>query len=145
MEMTDATKWCAGALPGGAPAHQEHENSLKALAAKALRDSDRAPASHHPESSDAPDQRCDGASGASGASGAEVVPASSHHPMTVFEVLLIAWAAGLVLERRGDQMIVHGLKPEAPAELLQVLRDHKAELLGLYPCPSPIHPPQRTA
>ena len=51
--------------------------------------------------------------------------------MTTIETLLIAWAAGLVLERRGDQIIVHGLKPGAPPELLTLLRDHKPQLLAL--------------
>ena len=68
--MTDTTKWCTGALPGGAPAHQEHENSLKALAANALRESDRAPSTHQTEMPGAPVQRCTGAGGAAGASGA---------------------------------------------------------------------------
>jgi hypothetical protein len=51
--------------------------------------------------------------------------------MTTIEVLLTAWAAGLVLERRGDQVIVRGLKPGAPPELLDLLREHKPQLLAL--------------
>jgi hypothetical protein len=51
--------------------------------------------------------------------------------MTTIEVLLIAWAAGLVLERRGDQVIVHGLRPEAPPEMLACLRAHKPQLLAV--------------
>ncbi|MDE2255906.1 MAG: hypothetical protein KGL42_16785 [Betaproteobacteria bacterium] len=65
--MTDTTKWCTGALPGGAPTHQEHENSLKALAANALRESGHAP----PPTSGAVDDWCTGASGAAGARGAQ--------------------------------------------------------------------------
>ena len=51
--------------------------------------------------------------------------------MTTLEVLLIAWAAGLVLERRGDKLIVKGLKPEAPPQLLAVLKDQKAALMQM--------------
>lgn len=51
--------------------------------------------------------------------------------MTTIEVLLIAWAAGFVLERRGDQVVVHGLKPYAPPELLACLRAHKPQLLAV--------------
>jgi hypothetical protein len=68
--MTDMTKWCAGALPGGAPTHQGHEKSLKALAANALRELECAPSPHQTEMVDAPDQWCTGASGAGGAGGA---------------------------------------------------------------------------
>jgi len=50
--------------------------------------------------------------------------------MTVIEVLFIAWAAGLVLERRGNQIIVHGIKPSSPPELLHMLRKHKPLLLA---------------
>jgi len=49
--------------------------------------------------------------------------------MSTIEVLLIAWAAGLVLERRGETVIVKGLQPEAPPQLLVLLREHKAALL----------------
>jgi len=129
--MTDTTKWCTGALPGDAPAHQEHENSLKALAANALRESCRAPAAQETEIPGAPDQRCTGASGASGASGAGGASADGKRAITILEVLLIAWAAGLVLERRGDQIIVRGLQAGAPVELLQMLRDHKPQLLAV--------------
>ena len=65
--MTDKTHWCTGALPGDAPTHQEHENSLKALAANALRESGSAPA---PTGGAVPDW-CAGAGGASGAGGAQ--------------------------------------------------------------------------
>jgi hypothetical protein len=51
--------------------------------------------------------------------------------VTTIEALLVAWAAGLVLERRGDQIVVHGLKPGAPPELLDMLREHKPQLLAL--------------
>lgn len=51
--------------------------------------------------------------------------------MTTIEILLIAWAAGLVLERRGNQIIVHGIKPNSPPELLHMLREHKPQLLAL--------------
>jgi hypothetical protein len=51
--------------------------------------------------------------------------------MTTIEILLIAWAAGLVLERRGNQIIVHGIKPDSPSELLDLLRGHKPQLLAL--------------
>lgn len=49
--MTDETKWCTGALPGDAPAHQQ-ETDLKALAMRVLTKTPR------------------GAGGAPGASGA---------------------------------------------------------------------------
>jgi hypothetical protein len=68
--MTDSTNWCAGALPGGAPAHQAPTNGLKALAIKALRELEHAPATRHIETAGALDQRCNGASGALGAGGA---------------------------------------------------------------------------
>lgn len=51
--------------------------------------------------------------------------------MTTIEVLLTAWAAGIVLERRGNQIIVHGIKPYAPLELLACLRMHKPQLLAV--------------
>jgi len=51
--------------------------------------------------------------------------------MTVLEVLLVAWAAGLVLERRGDQLVIRGLEPTASPELLDLLREHKAALLAV--------------
>ncbi len=51
--------------------------------------------------------------------------------MTAIEALFVAWAAGLVLERRGDQIVVQGLKPGAPPELLAMLREHKPQLLAL--------------
>lgn len=51
--------------------------------------------------------------------------------MTTIEILLITWAAGLVLERRGNQIVVHGMKPNSPPELLRMLRDHKPQLLAL--------------
>lgn len=51
--------------------------------------------------------------------------------MTTIEVLLITWAAGLVLDRRGDQIIVHGFKPDSPPELLHMLREHKPQLLAV--------------
>jgi hypothetical protein len=51
--------------------------------------------------------------------------------MTTIEVLLTAWAAGLVLEHRGDQIVVHGIKPDPPSELLDLLREHKPRLLAL--------------
>lgn len=49
--------------------------------------------------------------------------------MNVIEVLLICWAAGLVLERRGDKLIVKGATRDTPAQLLDLLREHKADLL----------------
>lgn len=51
--------------------------------------------------------------------------------MTTIKVLLIAWAAGLVLERRADQIIVHGIEPGSSPELLDLLREHKPQLLAL--------------
>jgi hypothetical protein len=51
--------------------------------------------------------------------------------MNVLQVLLLAWAAGLVLERRGDKLVVKGLKPDVPPELLNLLREHKPALLAV--------------
>ncbi|EIL96727.1 hypothetical protein [Rhodanobacter thiooxydans] len=51
--------------------------------------------------------------------------------MTTIEVLLIVWAAGVVLERRGDQIVVRGIKPDTPPELLDLLRQRKADLLAV--------------
>lgn len=65
--MTDKTNWCTGALPGDAPTHQEHENSLKALAANALRESEHAPTPTDVAVTD----WCAGADGAPGADGAQ--------------------------------------------------------------------------
>lgn len=49
--------------------------------------------------------------------------------MNTIEVLLLAWAAGLVLERRGEKLIVKGADPNTPTQLLDLLREHKQELL----------------
>lgn len=51
--------------------------------------------------------------------------------MNVIQVLLLCWAAGLVLERRGDKIIVRGIKPDAPPHLIDLLREHKTVLLTL--------------
>lgn len=51
--------------------------------------------------------------------------------MNTIEVLLLAWAAGLVLERRGDKIIIKGLMPETPPQLLEVLRANKPDLLAI--------------
>lgn len=51
--------------------------------------------------------------------------------MNVIEVLLLTWAAGLVLSRRGDKLVVSGVKPDTPAQLMDLLREHKPELLAL--------------
>jgi hypothetical protein len=57
--------------------------------------------------------------------------------MNIIEALLVAWAAGLVLERRGDKIIVKGLTPETPPQLLEALRSNRADLLVILPS-SPI-------
>ena len=51
--------------------------------------------------------------------------------MNVIQVLLLTWAAGLVLERRGEKLIVKGTSPETPTQLLDLLREHKPALLAL--------------
>jgi len=52
--------------------------------------------------------------------------------MNVIEVLLLAWSAGLVLERRGDNIIVKGAdRSIVPSELLACLREHKPALLAV--------------
>lgn len=51
--------------------------------------------------------------------------------MSVIQMLLLTWAAGLVLERRGDKLILKGVTRVTPAKLLDLLRDHKAELLAI--------------
>lgn len=51
--------------------------------------------------------------------------------MNVLEVLLLAWAAGLVLERRGDKLILKGAGPDTPPQLLELLREHKPALLAI--------------
>jgi len=50
--------------------------------------------------------------------------------MTALEVLLIAWAADVTLERRGAQIKARGIKPHHPPELIATLRDHKEQLLA---------------
>ena len=50
---------------------------------------------------------------------------------TALEVLLIAWAAGLVLERREDSILIRGIKPATPPELLDLIREHKPQLLAV--------------
>ena len=60
--------------------------------------------------------------------------------MNVLQILLLAWAAGLSLERRGDKLIVKGKGADAPQELMDLLREHKADLLRLmadHPVPEP--------
>lgn len=51
--------------------------------------------------------------------------------MTTLELLLMAWAAGLVLERRDGKLIVKGLTPDTPPELVDLLREHKPALLAI--------------
>lgn len=51
--------------------------------------------------------------------------------MSTLEVLLIAWAAGLVLERRGEQLAIRGLEQTTPPQLLDLLREHKSSLLAV--------------
>lgn len=51
--------------------------------------------------------------------------------MKTFEVLLLVWAAGLVLERRDDSIVVRGIKPATPPELLDLIREHKPKLLAV--------------
>lgn len=50
---------------------------------------------------------------------------------TALEVLLIAWAAGLVLERREDSILIRGIKPATPPELLDLIREQKPQLLAV--------------
>ena len=58
--------------------------------------------------------------------------------MNVIEVLLIAWSAGLVLERHGDTILVKGAdRSTVPAELLACLREHKQSLLPVLTDQSP--------
>lgn len=52
--------------------------------------------------------------------------------MNVIEVLLLAWSAGLVLERRGANVIVKGVDQSTVSpELLTCLREHKPALLAV--------------
>lgn len=53
--------------------------------------------------------------------------------MNVIEVLLVAWAAGLVLTRDGDGLHINKRKEEVPLELLEALRANKLELLAILP------------
>lgn len=53
--------------------------------------------------------------------------------MNTVEVLLFASAARLVLERRGDKIIVKGVTPKTPPELLEALRVNKSDLLAILP------------
>ena len=48
--------------------------------------------------------------------------------MTVIELLMMVWAHGLTLERRGCDIVVHGADAIHPA-LIALLREHKSELL----------------
>ncbi|MGA0587262.1 hypothetical protein ACO2Q2_09065 [Dyella sp. KRB-257] len=51
--------------------------------------------------------------------------------MNPIETLLLCWAAGLVLHRQGGELIVDGIQPDTPPELIDLLRQHKRELLAL--------------
>lgn len=50
--------------------------------------------------------------------------------MNALEVLLIAWAADVTLERHGDEIRARGIKPHHPPELIVTLRNHKQQLLA---------------
>lgn len=52
--------------------------------------------------------------------------------MTITQVLLRAWAAGLVFERRGNELTVRSLTPTAQPELLALMRSHKAQLRRVF-------------
>jgi len=51
--------------------------------------------------------------------------------MNTIQVLLMVWAAGLVLERRGESIVVRGIKPNTTPELLDLIREHKPQLLAV--------------
>jgi len=51
--------------------------------------------------------------------------------MNTIQVLLLVWAAGLVLERRGDLIVIRGIKPNTTPELLDLIREHKPQLLAV--------------
>lgn len=50
--------------------------------------------------------------------------------MNPIEVLLMCWAAGLVLERKDDAIVIRGITPETPRELLELIRENKPKLLA---------------
>jgi len=51
--------------------------------------------------------------------------------MNTIQVLLLVWAAGLVLERRGDLIVIRGIKPTTSPQLLDLIRTHKPQLLAV--------------
>ena len=51
--------------------------------------------------------------------------------MKTIEILLLVWAAGLVLERHDGSIVIRGVKPETPTELLNLIREHKPQLLAV--------------
>jgi hypothetical protein len=51
--------------------------------------------------------------------------------MKTIEVMLLVWAAGLVLERRDDSIVIRGINPATPPELLDLIREHKPQLLAV--------------
>lgn len=51
--------------------------------------------------------------------------------MNAVQLLLLCWAAGLVVERRGDKLIAKGFCPDTPPQLLDLLREHNSTLLPL--------------
>lgn len=52
--------------------------------------------------------------------------------MTTIELLLLVWAAGLRLERRGDEVYCIGKsRDEVHPALLALIREHKQQLLSI--------------
>jgi|SRR6185312_7384945 len=109
-------KCCTVALPGVATVQQPAGPSLKQLALQVLRESNKP----HAVAAVAPV-----------ASVAGVAPKHDQPVMTIIEVLLLVWAAGLVLKRRGDLIVIRGIKPTTTPELLDLIREHKPQLLAV--------------
>lgn len=49
------------------------------------------------------------------------------------QTLLLVWAAGAVLSRDGDNLHVKAQKGAIPPQLLDALRENKADLLAILP------------
>jgi hypothetical protein len=55
------------------------------------------------------------------------------------QTLLLIWAAGGVLSRDGEHLRVEARKGTIPPQLLDVLRENKADLLAILPRSADCH------
>lgn len=60
--------------------------------------------------------------------------------MNPLQTLLLAWAAGAVLSRDGDNLHVEASKGAIPFELVEALRANKADLVAILPARTDARP-----